>query len=169
MRSATLMRLLEWLAENPMSEFRGGRNEVPAVCWAERSASSLMAALVSWAVISASVATLLTLLLLRINGSEGNFAQAAALLGSMLWVAGVLNAVFLFASLAVWPLFSTRLVSNSRGRRIAYFVSALLAFNLAWILWNHLQMAHQLASVHPFITITGVVEIISIALAALLV
>ena len=87
----------------------------------------------------------------------------------MLWVAGAVNATFLIATLAAWPLASARLDSNSRGRPIAYFLSALLAFNLAWILWNHLQMAHQLVSVRPFITTTGIAEIVSIPLAALLV
>ncbi len=69
-------------------------------------ASPFAAALVSWAVISTSVAILLTFLLLQINGAEGGGVHVAGLLGSMLWVAGAVYATFLIATLATWPLAS---------------------------------------------------------------
>ncbi len=118
--------------------------------------------------ISTAIAATLTWLLLRLNGGADQPEHVGGLFGSMLWVSGALNATFVAASLVVWGLLPARRASPSRARRVAFFLSALVAFNLAWILWNHLQMAHQLASVRPFITTTGVVEIAATALAALL-
>jgi len=73
----------------------------------ERSslASTIAAAFVSWAAISASSAILLTLLLLQINDAEGDAAHVAGLLGSMLWITSALNAFFLLVSLAALALY----------------------------------------------------------------
>jgi len=128
-----------------------------------------VSALVAWLFAVAAVSLLLSLLLLRVNGFEGGAAHLAGLFVTTFWIAGVLNAGFLAVCLAMWPLISAKIDRASRWGCIAYFSSGLLALNVAWILWNHLQMAHQLLSRRPFITTTGAVEIAGIGLTTLLV
>jgi predicted AlkP superfamily phosphohydrolase/phosphomutase len=128
-----------------------------------------VSALAAWFFAVASVSLVLSLFLLRANGFEGGAAHLADLFATTFWIAGVLNAGFLAVSLAMWPLISAKVDRASRWGCIAYFSSGLLALNVAWILWNHLQMAHQLLSRRPFITATGAVEIAGIGLTTLLV
>jgi len=128
-----------------------------------------VSALIAWSLAALVVALLLSDLLLLTNGSEGGIAQAGAVFVATLWIAGVMNAGFLGVGLALWPFVAGRLDRASRRGRIAYFSSGLLALNLAWILWNRLQMAHQPLSRRPFLTTTGAVEIAGIGLATLLI
>jgi hypothetical protein len=125
-------------------------------------------ALAAWLSVVAAVDLLLSLLLIRANGFEGGSEYVAGLFASTLWIAGVLNAGFLAVCFAMWPLISAKVDRTPRWGRIVYFSSGLLALNVAWVLWNHLQMAHQLLSMRPFITTTGVVEIAGIGLTTLL-
>jgi len=118
---------------------------------------------------SGLVGLTLTVLILRANPHTGGLLHGVGTMLSMLWLAAALNAVFVLPLLLALPLIGlTRSRLMVRGVR-AYFGFGLLALNIAWILWNHLQMAHQPLSVRPFITATGLLEVAGISAIVLLI
>lgn len=109
-----------------------------------------------WAIASFLPAGLLTALLLVANPGTARPAVALELFAVMLWVSALVHAA-VAAGLALLRGglgFAFRL----RPSWPPFLAFGLLAFEPVWILWNRLGMAHQFASVRPFLTWTGVLE-----------
>ncbi len=120
--------------------------------------------------ISAAVGALLTLLLIAANPEETEAVHLLGVAVVALYIAVVVSAAFLVPVLMLWTVV---LVAARKFRALvlpdfhAFLASGLFAFHLAWILWNEFDMAHQWASVRPFITPTGIGENLLVAVAAL--
>ncbi len=134
--------------------------------------SQLFAAGIAWFASTLFVSALLIGLVLSVNEVGWDVAHWIGIIASMTWVAAAANGAFLIVAVILLPAIR-RLTAITFGSgpssALTYFVSALAAFNLAWILWNDLQMAHQPWSVRPFITTTGILQLAGIAVATLLV
>lgn len=114
---------------------------------------------------TAAMAALVTGAYLSLN--DWSLAGAANLYLAMLWLCLPVNLgiglVHWLLALLTRPLPSPfRLGSDPR-----LLLGTLLAGNLTWILWNRFGMAHQWASVRPFLTFTGVVQNVLLVLATL--
>ena len=71
-----------------------------------------------------------------------------------LWLNG---AIFLLLSISQ-KMFPGRIIRHFRYGGLGFFIWGMIGFNAIWVLWNRLTMAHQWASVRPFMTITGLFQ-----------
>jgi predicted AlkP superfamily phosphohydrolase/phosphomutase len=109
----------------------------------------------------------LTALMIAGNPGPWGFGVTLELAAAMLVISLVTNGAFTLALLVPWPLVR-RLASGRIGARgWVYFASGLVGLNLVWSLWNRLAMAHQWASVRPFMTWLGLLQTAVLALIAI--
>lgn len=144
------------------------RNDGPASPRSDRRTrlgSVLRGAMVAYVAVSGAAAAMLTGLLVWANWSSIGIVSSASLFLAMLWIALLINGLFLLPVLATWPVVSRLAGRGPANSPRAYFLSGLVALNVYWILWHRLGMVHQWLSVRPFMSVTGLAENLVLLLA----
>jgi hypothetical protein len=114
-------------------------------------------------------ATVLSALLLIANRS---ISSASGWFGVFLfsgWISLWLNGGVFLLLYVSRLLFLKRIVEHFRGGWRGFFALGLVGFNVLWILWNRLGMTHQWASIRPFMTMTGLLQSLCLALLLLII
>lgn len=108
--------------------------------------------------VSFIVGCVLSAAMITVNWESLGWGGALEMTVVMFWVSCVFNALLVVPVIASWLILVMLRRSVFGGLWTTYCLSALLALNVVWILWNRLAMVHQWASVRPFITYSGIVQ-----------
>jgi hypothetical protein len=125
--------------------------------------------LLSLLAVTATAAAVLTLALSIGNPSSTSIPAVLELAVAMFWISAILHGAVAAALAGAWV--AARLASGRalRGDPSRFLLSGLIAFDVTWILWNRLGMAHQYVSVRPFLTWTGVAQNLALGAIATLI
>jgi predicted AlkP superfamily phosphohydrolase/phosphomutase len=80
------------------------------------------------------------------------------------WISLWLNASFFILLYLCRRLFGKRLVGHFRYGWPGFITLGLIGFNVLWVLWNRLGMAHQWVSIRPFLTLSGLLQSLGLVL-----
>jgi hypothetical protein len=114
-------------------------------------------------------ATLLSALLLMANRS---ISSASGWFGVFLfsaWISLWLNGGLFLLLYVSRMFFLKRIFEHFRGGWSGFLALGLVGFNVLWVLWNRLGMTHQWASIRPFVTLTGLLQSLCLALLLLII
>ncbi len=108
--------------------------------------------------VSVLVGSMLSVAMAVANWQRLGWPGALEMAVVMFWVSFLFNAVLMVPVLVCWAILAALRPAVFGGRWTTYCLTALLALNIVWVLWNRLAMVHQWASVRPFITVAGLVQ-----------
>jgi hypothetical protein len=122
--------------------------------------------LLCFGAVVAGCASLLTCALAVANPASVSLAAILELALAMLWISSLLHGAVAAGLAAVWAAVFLVIRRRPAASTARFLLGGLLAFDLTWILWNRLGMAHQYVSVRPFLTWSGVVQNVALAVVA---
>ena len=130
---------------------------------ASKAVKAVPRVIVPYAGLSCVTGSVLSAAMLAANWETVGWAGAPELIASMFWVGFAFNALLMIPVALAWGVLVQLAPTVFRGRWTAFSGTALIALNVVWILWNRLAMTHQPFSVRPFITLSGIGQLVVLA------